>query len=546
VRLYQEDRLLTDREFVEYCDRLGFPSATVELIKKIRSSPPSRRVGGGRESVPGSYSSFKNGFTVQFESHKVEFHLVYKLEHDPDVLEYYCQPQAIQLRYLGLSGKRVVVWHTPDYFVLWRDRAGWVEAKHKDELPTLAEGSPNRYRLLVDNRWECPVGREYAEQLGLCYEVHSSASVSPDFVRNAQFLDDYWRVTDPVSPASIEAVLECLSRSPAMTLEDLLSETKDTVPTDDVYQLLARRTIHFDWSAAPLVEPARVHIFADEQAAVQFSASAKRDRMSVGLINLRANGQLDWDGKSWKILNIGNNNVSLLGEGNQFTELPGLVIEDLIRQGKRVRSVSVGLAEGVGIMNRRESNAKHQRLISSARPVRLQEDYEDSRSTLVVPPRSLLYAIDPMGIGTPLVESFTSYVMRVANEHDLTTKEVAAIAFSGMLNPTRDATPFIKYAHSLDGISDRAANWVSRLEIATSRAGLQYLTLLPFRQVVVDGLFCFHRKWCAAVDAGRLVWSSTVTVLPLRPSLRRIQPCASSRISPCEPIKSDQFIAGAT
>lgn len=283
--------------------------------------------------MSGFYSSSKNGFGVQFESHTVEFHLVYKLEHDRDVLEYYCQPPAIQLRYLGPSGKLVVVRHTPDYFVLWRDRAGWIEAKHKDRLPDLAKDSPNRYRL-VDNRWECPAGREYAQPLALCYEVHSSEAIDPTFVRNAQFLDDYWRSTDPVSHASTEAVFKCLARTPAITLERLLSELQDTVPPDDIYQLLAKRTIHFDWNVAPLVEPARVRVFADEEASAQFGAAANRDRISVGLISLRVNGQIDWDGKAWTILNVGNNNVSLLGEGKQFTELPGVVVEDLIREGR--------------------------------------------------------------------------------------------------------------------------------------------------------------------------------------------------------------------
>ena len=29
------------------------------------------------------------GFTIQFESHRVELPLVYEMEHDPGVLEYY-------------------------------------------------------------------------------------------------------------------------------------------------------------------------------------------------------------------------------------------------------------------------------------------------------------------------------------------------------------------------------------------------------------------------------------------------------------------------
>ncbi len=246
---------------------------------------------------------------------------------------YFCQPPAIQLKYLGLTGKLVVVWHTPDYFVFGRQSAGWIEAKHKDKLPELAAASPNRY-LSVGVGWECPAGREYAQPLMLTYDVHSSADIEPTFVRNAQFLDDYWRAPESVSTPSMEAILDCLARTPVMTLEGLLTETKDTVAADDVYQLLAKRTIHFDWSGAPLIEPERVHIFADEQAALQFSAATNRDRVKGGLINLRANGQLVWDGKPWTILNVGNNNISLLGEGNQFTELPGSIVEDLIRQGR--------------------------------------------------------------------------------------------------------------------------------------------------------------------------------------------------------------------
>jgi putative transposase len=281
--------LLTEREFGEYCDRLGFPSATVELIQKVRSSPPSRRVGGGHENVSGVYSSSKNGFGVQFESHTVEFHLVLKLEHDPNVLEYYCQPQPIQLKYLAPGGKSVAVWHTPDFLVLWRNRAGWIEAKHEDKLRVLASDSPNRYRRVGDG-WECLPGIECAQALSLCYEVHSSASISPTFVRNAVFLDDYWRAATPIPPASVQAISNRLARTPVITLEGLLSETEDTVPQDDIYQMLAKRVIHFDWSAAPIVEPTRVYIFADEEAAVQFNAAVKPDRMSVGLMNLRAGG----------------------------------------------------------------------------------------------------------------------------------------------------------------------------------------------------------------------------------------------------------------
>jgi putative transposase len=37
------------------------------------------------------------GLTIQFQSHGVELPLVYEMEHDPGVLEYYDQPPSIPL-----------------------------------------------------------------------------------------------------------------------------------------------------------------------------------------------------------------------------------------------------------------------------------------------------------------------------------------------------------------------------------------------------------------------------------------------------------------
>jgi putative transposase len=66
------------------------------------------------------------------------------MEHDPLTLEFYDQPQAITLDYNGASGRRQVVRHTPDFFVLRQDAAGWEEWKTEDELSRLAEHCPNR------------------------------------------------------------------------------------------------------------------------------------------------------------------------------------------------------------------------------------------------------------------------------------------------------------------------------------------------------------------------------------------------------------------
>jgi hypothetical protein len=58
--------------------------------------------------------------------------------------------------------------------------------------------------------------------------------------------------------------------------------------------------------------------------------------------------------------------------------------------------------------------------VSPLQSVRAQEIYdEDSAIALEVPPRSQLYALKGEGINTPLVESFTCYVMRCINGYGL-------------------------------------------------------------------------------------------------------------------------------
>jgi putative transposase len=328
--------LLTDSEFNSWCDQLGLSSAAIEIIRHIRRSPPSRRVGGGPENVSGYYPSRKMGVTIQFDSHTVEFPLIYQMEHDDDVLEYYCQPWPIRLKYAGPSGRRVVAWHTPDYFVLRHDRAGWVEAKSEEDLPLLARKSPNRYRL-VENRWECPAGRVYAEPLSLCYDVHSSADISPIFFRNAQFLDDYLRAPDPVPAASIDAVFDCLAKNSAITLDELLAQTKQTATPDAIYQMIATSIIHIDLSGAPLVEPEQVRVFRDSETAVQFHAATKDDRPDIGIVDICSGTTLSWDGKPWTVVNVGSNNVALLGENKSFVELPLQNMESLLQEGRLLR-----------------------------------------------------------------------------------------------------------------------------------------------------------------------------------------------------------------
>lgn len=137
--------MLNEADFLVWCTRLALTETARGAVAGARSRNPARRVGGGRRNVSGRYPSRKMGATIQFESHRVELPFVYEMEHDPKVLEYYDQPPSILLAYKAANGRRLSVLHTPDYFVLRHDSAGWEECKTADELEKLAVKSPNRY-----------------------------------------------------------------------------------------------------------------------------------------------------------------------------------------------------------------------------------------------------------------------------------------------------------------------------------------------------------------------------------------------------------------
>lgn len=141
--------MLSQSEFDAWCARLELSHQAQELIQRIRTSEPSRSVGGGSKNVFGRYPSRKMGVTIQFESHKVELPFIYQLEHDDDVLEYYDQPPSIKLDYQGKNGRKLGVLHKPDLFVIRKNSAGWEECKTEEQLKKLAEKSPNRYILAL-------------------------------------------------------------------------------------------------------------------------------------------------------------------------------------------------------------------------------------------------------------------------------------------------------------------------------------------------------------------------------------------------------------
>jgi putative transposase len=273
--------VLISDDLAVWFERLRLSEATRSLIRQIRSSNPSRVVGGGRRNVTGRYPSRKMGVTIQFESHRVELAAIYELEYDSNVLEYYDQPGSITLEYPSAGGRKLVVRHTPDYFVLRSDGAGWEECKTEEDLIRLSGKNPNRYALR-EGIWHCPPGQAFAKQFGLSYRVFSSASIDWIHQRNILFLEDYLKSgTAPVDSRACEFLLAQVSADPGISLNHLMSRATPTATPDNIYALIATGVLYVNLSRAALAEPERVSVFPDQKvaAATNHIVEASRSRL---------------------------------------------------------------------------------------------------------------------------------------------------------------------------------------------------------------------------------------------------------------------------
>src|SRR6266536_3129160 len=218
---------MTSEAFHTWSQHLQLTSETEALIASIRSSPPIRRVSGRANNVTGLYPSPKMGTSIQFESEHVEFWAIYTMERDDDVLEFYDQSSRIPLSYRAKSGCKTTQWHTPDFFVLRRESAGWEEWKPSQSLDRLSVKQPARYQQAETGQWICPPGEIYAKQLGLAYRLRSSAEFRPLEIQNLKFLQDFWAHEVPPNPEQEALVLAHIHAHPGIPLSDLLATYPD-------------------------------------------------------------------------------------------------------------------------------------------------------------------------------------------------------------------------------------------------------------------------------------------------------------------------------
>jgi putative transposase len=286
--------MLTDEAFRAWCQHNQIALETAIYIQRIRSSPPVRKVRSGVSNVTGRYPSVKMGCAMQFESRHVELWGMYTMERDDDVLEYFDQPTRIQLHYQARSGRKTSPWHTPDFFVVRREGAGFEEWKSAAVLDQLGIRMPERYQRHGAGGWQCPPGEAAANALGLYYRVRTSAEYHPFYLQNLKFLQDFWTHTCPVDAGQEAQVLAALAVYPGVSVAALL-DAHPRLSVDVVWAMLTARRLYTDLAAASLMDWEHVFLYQSEAEGHAASRHAVQVRLATPLAS-----RLLWDGRLWE------------------------------------------------------------------------------------------------------------------------------------------------------------------------------------------------------------------------------------------------------
>jgi transposase InsO family protein len=364
----QEVSMFNERELQLWFDQCQLSLEARKLIEEVRSAPPSRRLDSTIKSVFVQYASRKMGCVIQARGHRLTLPAVIQMEYDDAVLEFYDQPPPFPIRYLTKASHETTPLARPDFFVMGQDSAGWTEWRSEKDLVQRARKMPNRYVRTADGQWRCPPGEAYAGQFGLFYQVHSTVEINWIFQRNINFLSDYLQANCPqVNRAVIQPVLSQVAAEPGITLHDLQHAVAAATP-DDLHILIAQQQVYVDLGAEPLAKPMAVRVFANKETAQAYAlalstADEKRpDAPSV--INMLPGETFVWDERLWQILNVGKNEVALLGEENELISLPQQQVERLLQQG---------CIHGVGMKPKESLGAEVKEALHRASPADLRE-----------------------------------------------------------------------------------------------------------------------------------------------------------------------------
>lgn len=151
-----------------------------------------------------------------------------------------------------------------------------------------------------------------------------------------------------------------------------------------------------------------------------------------------------------------------------------------------------------------------------------------------MPPRSRLFSLPPVDIGTSQQESLISLLVRTAYAHSVNPRGLIGKVFPAAepaISELSYSTFFTRYAGTINGLGRYAELFAAAMEKLTGQARLRHLTMLPWQELFPhngQGLLARHPRWCpVCLFQQRL--RGEETVIPLIWSLEAVQICHRHR-----------------
>ena len=329
--------MLNEQQLSQLMDKLTVPPMGREMIKHIRASNPSRNVEGRAGNVACRFASKKMGCVIQAESHKNELAAIYLWEHDEQTHEFYDQPPQIPLRYTDANGRRHNHNATPDFFVIQEHFIGWVECKTEDKLRKLEQERPGVYTRDCANTWQYLPGIEFARTFGLGFQLRSSAENPPLYVRNLQFLSDYWDQEIPKRyEQSIQALRNKLNHVKRLRIADILQDSLFG-DADALYYAITNDQVYVDLTKELLAEQEHCFVYASIDVATILNASMAtptRTYEPVKALNLSPGKSLVWGTSTFMIRVVSNESVHLQAPDGELMMMKREQLERLVSAGE--------------------------------------------------------------------------------------------------------------------------------------------------------------------------------------------------------------------
>ncbi|WP_129125939.1 TniQ family protein [Geomonas oryzae] len=158
------------------------------------------------------------------------------------------------------------------------------------------------------------------------------------------------------------------------------------------------------------------------------------------------------------------------------------------------------------------------------------EEYEALDLTVpVTPRRSRLYNLKPIGIGTPFVESLTSYIVRLSNAHCVNVSTLVAKEIAPFMTQTysnrRAVSGFFNRCAAINEFGMIASTFIRAIENLTLRKDIIFLTMSPWEKVLTTlNLSRQIQAWCPVCYAE---WRKTGQIIyfPLLWTLDSVTVC---------------------